>query len=104
MMKEPKENIIYTCEKHGEELYFKIKEHEKYDKDHVYCYFIEEKSKNKIAKEKMWVKILQGNQKKGMGVLVNEPVLVNNYKRSDIVYYETNEKNLTTAQGAKYAI
>ena len=39
MLKEPKENIAFTCSDCGDEQYFKIKQMEKQLKEFVYCMF-----------------------------------------------------------------
>ena len=56
MVNEERDNIVYTCPKHGKETYFNIKKLERMPKmrDYVYVWF-----KHKKQSEKMWVRITQ---------------------------------------------
>lgn len=88
-MKE-KDNIIFTCTKHGKETYFNIKRQEALVPDEfVYVWF-----RMKGQNEKMWVKITEGDRREGVGKLNNVPVLVG-LDFGDIVKFKTNEEGIT---------
>lgn len=91
-MKEPKENMVYTCKEHGKETYFKIKkqEAEKAFKDFVYVWF-----KEGEVSEKMWVRIRSGTQRRGFGTVANEVIHLKNWKLNDTLFYETGRDRIT---------
>ena len=78
MLKEPKENIAFTCSDCGDEQYFKIKQMEKQLKEFVYCMFEADHEHKHINTERMWVKIEFGDQKNGTGYLTNQPQFISN--------------------------
>ena len=89
--KEKEDNILYSCGDCGDKVYFKIKELELKDRDHVYVRF-----KRGIIVEKMWVRIRSGDQKIGSGELVNAPSLLDDYLQyQDPVNYSTGDDGIT---------
>ena len=89
--KEKEENILYSCRDCGDKVYFKIKELELKDRDHVYVRF-----KRGNIVEKMWVRIRSGNQKVGSGELVNVPSLLDDHLQfKDPINYSTGDDGIT---------
>ena len=89
--KEKEDNILYSCGDCGDKVYFKIKELELKDRDHVYVRF-----KRGSIVEKMWVRIHNGNQKVGSGTLANSPSLLDDYLQyQDPVSYSTGDDGIT---------
>ena len=89
--KENEENILYSCRDCGDKVYFKIKELELKDRDHVYVRF-----KRGNIVEKMWVRIRSGNQKVGSGELVNVPSLLDDHLQfKDPINYSTGGRQST---------
>lgn len=89
--KEKEDNILYSCGDCGDKVYFKIKELELKDRDHVYVRF-----KRGNVVEKMWVRIHNGDQKVGSGELANVPSLLDDHlKLKDPVYYSTGDDGIT---------
>ena len=85
-----KGNILYSCEHHGKETYFLIKNTSDNFHGYVYVWFKDEK----LGDEKMWVKITNGNADKGIGRLRNQPVKLN-MKYNDKVKFETDKEGIT---------
>ena len=85
-----KDNVIYSCEHHGKETYFLIKNTSDNFHGYVYVWFKDEK----LGDEKMWVKITNGNADKGIGRLRNQPVKLN-MKYNDKVKFETDKEGIT---------
>jgi len=92
MVNEERENVVYTCPKHGKETYFSIKKLERMPKmrDYVYVWF-----KHKKQSEKMWVRITQGSRVKGQGTLDNQPQVLKFYKLGDIIKFQTDVEGIT---------
>jgi len=92
MVNEERENVVYTCPKHGKETYFSIKKLERMPKmrDYVYVWF-----KHKKQSEKMWVRITQGSRVKGQGTLDNQPQVLKFYKHGDIIKFQTDVEGIT---------
>ena len=90
-------NMIYSCHKHGRQIYFNIKKMEKMTKTHVYVWFKQGKKQ-----EKMWVKITKGNQKKGEGTLDNDPQIITNLQHGQLIRYETDKEGITYVRGTKH--
>ena len=89
--KEKEENILYSCSDCGDKVYFKIKELELKDRDHVYVRF-----KRGNVVEKMWVRIRSGDQKVGSGELVNVPSLLDDHLQfKDPINYSTGDDGIT---------
>ena len=89
--KEKEANIVYSCSDCGDKLYFKIKEMELKDRDHVYVRF-----KRGSIVEKMWVRIHSGDQKVGSGTLANSPSLLDDYLQyQDPVSYSSGDDGIT---------
>jgi len=90
--KETKDNLILSCETHGKEIYFKIKKMEKRMsmKNYVYVWF-----KKRNQAEKMWVKIVKGNQKSGVGTLDNIPAFLDHLNLGDKVKFRTDDDGIT---------
>ena len=102
MLKEPKENLAYTCSDCGLEQYFKIKEMEKKLKGFVYCVFeVDHKYKN-INTERMWIQIEFGDQKNGTGYLTNQPQFISNLKEGDRCSFYTTKEGITRAELQKH--
>ena len=89
---ELKDNVVWSCPKHGLDTYFKVKEFEKKPeaKDYVYVRF-----KDEEQFESMWVKILQGTQQQGYGELNNIPVKLVDRKLGDTISYKTDKEGVT---------
>jgi uncharacterized protein YegJ (DUF2314 family) len=98
MLKEPKENIAYTCSDCGLEQYFKIKEMEKHNKQYVYCVFEVDHQHKDINTERMWIQIEFGDQKNGSGYLRNQPQYIANLKEGDRCSFYTNKEGITKAE------
>ena len=98
MLKEPKENIAYTCSDCGLEQYFKIKEMEKKLKGFVYCVFEVDHEHKNINTERMWIQIEFGDQKNGSGYLRNQPQYISNLKEGDRCSFYTNKEGVTKAE------
>jgi uncharacterized protein YegJ (DUF2314 family) len=89
-----KNNIMFSCKEHGKEAYFSIKKFEKnpkWGKSMVYVWFKDAKR----GDEKMWCRIFKGDQKKGIGILENEPFNVIQYKLGDKFKYKTDADGIT---------
>ena len=89
---EAKGNVVYTCEEHGKETYFKIKafEGQRNMQDYVYVWF-----KKRGQSEKMWVRITKGSRVKGHGTLDNVPKILTQLKLKDKVKFKTDEEGIT---------
>jgi len=98
MLKEPKENIAFTCSDCGDEQYFKIKQMEKQLKEFVYCMFEVDHEHKHINTERMWVKIEFGDQKNGTGYLTNQPQFISNLKEGDRCSFYTTKEGITRAE------
>lgn len=98
MLKEPKENIAFTCSDCGDEQYFKIKQMEKQLKEFVYCMFEADHEHKHINTERMWVKIEFGDQKNGTGYLTNQPQFISNLKEGDRCSFYTTKEGITRAE------
>ena len=98
MLKEPKENIAFTCSDCGDEQYFKIKQMEKQLKEFVYCMFEVDHEHKHINTERMWVKIEFGDQKNGTGYLSNQPQFISNLKEGDRCSFYTTKEGITRAE------
>ena len=98
MLKEPKENIAFTCSDCGDEQYFKIKQMEKQLKEFVYCMFEVDHEHKHINTERMWVKIEFGDQKNGTGYLTNQPQFIYNLKEGDRCSFYTTKEGITRAE------
>lgn len=85
-------NVIFTCEEHGKEQYFEIKKNEAEYHNLVYVWF---DLGGRV--EKMWVKMLRGNHKKGRGKLADKPVVLTHLKLDDPIRYKTDEEGITRA-------
>ena len=87
-----KDNVIFTCKKHGKETYFKIKKLEKMRKmrEYVYVWFNVDG-----LTEKMWVRIISGDRKKGMGKLDNVPSILEHLKLGDLIRFKTDKEGIT---------
>jgi len=87
-----KDNVIFTCKKHGKETYFKIKKLEKMRKmrEYVYVWFNVDG-----LTEKMWVRIISGDRKKGMGKLDNVPSILEHLRLGDLIRFETDKEGIT---------
>ena len=87
-----KDNVIFTCKKHGKETYFKIKKLEKMRKmrEYVYVWFDVDG-----LTEKMWVRIISGDRKKGMGKLDNVPSILDHLRLGDLIRFETDKEGIT---------
>ena len=99
LLEEAEDNIVYTCEEHGVEMYLTVKNNPDVPKDFIYCYFpiddsVTVRNGQKVL-EKMWVKIIKGDRKKGIGLVNNEPAYNTNYKLHDLVEYVTDDKDIT---------
>ena len=88
-----KDNILYSCEHHGKETYFLIKNTSDNFHGYVYVWFKDKE----LGDEKMWVKMLRGNHKKGRGKLANKPVVLTHLKLDDLIRYKTDEEGITRA-------
>tara|TARA_R110002020_G_scaffold246189_1_gene459969 strand:+ start:1034 stop:1351 length:318 start_codon:yes stop_codon:yes gene_type:complete len=99
MLKEPKENIAFTCKSHSIEQYFKIKEMEKHNKQYVYCVFEVDHEHSyapkEINTERMWVEIEFGDQKNGSGYLRNDPHFIATLHNGDRCSFYTDKKGIT---------
>jgi uncharacterized protein YegJ (DUF2314 family) len=91
--KEKEDNILYSCGDCGDKVYFKIKEMEHKDRDHVYVRF-----KRGSIVEKMWVRITNGTRSRGQGVLDNMPVKLSYLKLGDIIKFKTDDDGITWAK------
>ena len=88
-------NIIFSCTKHGKEQYFKIRKlGEKSNPGCAYVWFEHES----YGVERMWVKTIKGDRKKGSGVLINTPIKMKALKHGDFVEYKTNKDNIAYAK------
>ena len=87
-----KDNVIFTCKKHGKETYFKIKKLEKMRKmrEYVYVWFDVDG-----LTEKMWVRIISGDRQKGMGKLDNVPSILEHLKLGDLIRFKTDKEGIT---------
>ena len=87
-----KDNIVFTCKEHGKETYFKIKKLEKMRKmcEYVYVWFDVDG-----LTEKMWVRIISGDRKKGMGKLDNVPSILDHLRLGDLIRFETDKEGIT---------
>ena len=87
-----KDNVIFTCKKHGKETYFKIKKLEKMRKmrEYVYVWFNVDG-----LTEKMWVRIISGDRQKGMGKLDNVPSILEHLKLGDLIRFKTDKEGIT---------
>jgi len=88
-----KNNIVWTCKKHGKETYFEIKESEKQKnmKNFVYVWFKDKEGRS----EKMWVRIRSGTQHRGFGTLDNVPVILKEWKVGDTLFFQTGRNKIT---------
>ena len=87
-----KDNIIFTRKEHSKETYFKIKKLEKMRKmrEYVYVWFNVDG-----LTEKMWVRIISGDRKKGMGKLDNVPSILDHLRLGDLIRFETDKEGIT---------
>jgi len=87
-----KGNILYSCKEHGKETYFNIKKLEKHRKmrEYVYVWFDVDG-----LTEKMWVRIISGDRKKGMGKLDNVPSILDHLRLGDLIRFETDKEGIT---------
>ncbi len=87
-----KSNIVYSCKEHGVETYFNIKKLEKHRKmrEYVYVWFDVDG-----LTEKMWVRIISGDRKKGMGKLDNVPSILDHLRLGDLIRFETDKEGIT---------
>ena len=93
-------NILYTCEEHGLEVYFKIKNNPDVPKDFIYSYFPPVKlDDGRTLSEKMWVKITDGNRESGTGTVENMPKFVNEFMLGDTVRFKTDNNDVTRVLG-----
>lgn len=98
MTKENKNNIVFTCPEHSDEMYFNIKKIEKQPKmrGHVYVRFQE---MGKV--EKMWVRITQGNQKAGKGTIDNKPYIIKSLRYKTLVSFKTDKRGITNGKACQ---
>ena len=98
LLEEAEDNIVYTCEEHSVEMYLTVKNNPDVPKDFIYCYFPIDDSvtvrNGQQVLEKMWVKIVKGDRKKGIGLVNNEPAYNTNYKLHDLVEYVTDDDGI----------
>jgi len=93
-------NILYTCEQHGNEVYFKIKNNPQVPRDYIYSYFPPVKlDDGRTLQEKMWVKITEGTRKGGMGTVENMPEFATDFMLGDKVRFETDDNDITRVLG-----
>ena len=59
-------------------------------RNYVYVWF-----KRKKQAEKMWVKILKGNQKKGLGKLDNIPAFLDHLELGQTIKFKTDKEGIT---------
>jgi len=92
MVKDP---VVYSCGEHGKETYFSIKKMEKKKnmRSYVYVWF-----KKHGLSEKMWVRILKGDQKAGEGRLDNLPQVLPGLRIGDLVKFKTDKEGITWPQ------
>jgi uncharacterized protein YegJ (DUF2314 family) len=91
-IQESKDNLLLSCEAHGKETYFNIKKMEKKPsmRCYVYVWF-----KRKKQAEKMWVRILKGTQKEGLGELDNIPTFLTHLELGQTIKFKTDEEGIT---------
>ena len=87
MKNEDKLNLLFSCERHSLETYLKIKKTEKLHKGYVYCQI---KAEGQV--ENVWVKITEGNRRKGRGFISNQPFLLKTFKYGDYIPFKTIDK------------
>ena len=92
---EAQENMVWSCEEHGSDTYFQIKnlERKKSMREFVYVWF-----KQKKKNEKMWVRIKDGNQIAGTGTLDNVPLILTNVKLGDLIRFSTGDAGITIGE------
>ena len=92
VVQESDDNLLLSCEAHGKETYFNIKKMEKKPsmRNYVYVWF-----KRKKQAEKMWVKILKGNQKEGLGKLDNIPAFLDHLELGQTIKFKTDKEGIT---------
>lgn len=96
MLREPKENLAFTCRSHGDEMYFKVKEQEKKMPNFVYAIF--QADHKEVNTERMWIEIVVGDQKDGWGYLRNDPQFVSDLRNSDRCSFYTTDDGITKAE------
>ena len=89
---ESDDNLLLSCEAHGKETYFNIKKMEKKPsmRNYVYVWF-----KRKKQAEKMWVRILKGTQKEGLGKLDNIPAFLDHLELGQTIKFKTDKEGIT---------
>ena len=89
---ESDDNLLLSCEAHGKETYFNIKKMEKKPsmRNYVYVWF-----KRKKQAEKMWVRILKGTQKEGLGKLDNIPAFLDHLELGQTIKFKTDREGIT---------
>ena len=89
---ESDDNLLLSCEAHGKETYFNIKKMEKKPsmRNYVYVWF-----KRKKQAEKMWVRILKGTQKEGLGKLDNIPAFLDHLELRQTIKFKTDKEGIT---------
>jgi uncharacterized protein YegJ (DUF2314 family) len=92
VVQESDDNLLLSCEAHGKETYFNIKKMEK--KKNMRCYVYVWFKRKKQA-EKMWVKILKGTQKEGLGKLDNIPAFLNHLELGQTIKFKTDKEGIT---------
>jgi uncharacterized protein YegJ (DUF2314 family) len=92
---ELQDNMVWSCEEHGSDTYFQIKnlERKKNMREFVYVWF-----KQKKKNEKMWVRIKDGNQIAGTGTLDNVPLILKNIKLGDLIRFSTDDTGITIGE------
>ena len=92
---ELQDNMVWSCEEHGSDTYFQIKnlERKKNMREFVYVWF-----KQKKKNEKMWVRIKDGNQIAGTGILDNVPLILTNVKLGDLIRFSTGDAGITIGE------
>ena len=92
---ELQDNMVWSCEEHGSDTYFQIKnlERKKNMREFVYVWF-----KQKKKNEKMWVRIKDGNQIAGTGTLDNVPLVLTNVKLGDLIRFSTGDAGITIGE------
>jgi uncharacterized protein YegJ (DUF2314 family) len=93
VIQESDDNLLLSCEAHGKETYFNIKKMEKRNLRcgcYVYVWF-----KRKKQAEKMWVKILKGTQKEGLGKLDNIPAFLDHLELGQTIKFKTDKEGIT---------
>lgn len=85
-----KQNVTYSQTR---DMYFYTKQKEK-KLEYENLVYVSFKTKDG-GSENMWVQIIEGNQKKGYGIVDNFPVEEIGYDFDDKVYYETHDDGIT---------